>query len=40
MAYNKTEWIANQTLVSAENLNKIEKGIAEAHETLETLGGG
>lgn len=33
MSYSKTSWINNQLpAINAENLNKIEQGIADAHE--------
>ena len=31
MTYNKTNWVSGETLLSAENFNKIEKGIEDAH---------
>ena len=33
MAYEKTNWVDNQTPLSAENLNKMEDGIVEASKT-------
>ena len=33
MAYQKTNWVDNETPISAENLNKIEDGIVEASKT-------
>lgn len=35
MAYTKTQWVNNQPpAIDAENLNKIEQGIYDAHEEL------
>ena len=31
MTYNKTNWVSGETLLSAENFNKMEKGIEDAH---------
>lgn len=33
MAYEKTNWIENETPISAKNLNKIEQGIEDAGKT-------
>lgn len=35
MAYTKTNWQDNVTPVSAQNMNKIEQGIEDAHNSLE-----
>lgn len=32
MAYNKTEWRNGETALSANNLNKMEQGIEDAHK--------
>jgi hypothetical protein len=32
--YNKTVWADNETPISAANMNKIETGIGDAHDTL------
>ena len=37
MAYNKTNWVSGVTLLSAENFNKIEKGIEDAHTTASNI---
>lgn len=34
MAYTKTEWANGATALSAENMNHIETGIKDAHDTL------
>ena len=42
MAYNKTVWNnLSPPAINADNLNKIEQGIADAHDLIEnlTLGG-
>nr|BDD47208.1 hypothetical protein 1 [bacterium] len=36
MAYNKTNWVDDQTAVSASNMNKIEQGIKDAHGIAES----
>ena len=36
MSYKPTVWSDGETPVNAENLNNMEKGIAEAHEGVET----
>ena len=39
MAYTKTAWVNNsKPSISAENLNKIEQGIADAHAIVATPG--
>lgn len=39
MAYTKTEWVNDsKPAISAENLNKIEQGIADAHNIVATPG--
>lgn len=39
MAYTKTTWVNGTTpAVNATNLNKIEQGIADAHDMLTTGG--
>ncbi|WP_313678458.1 hypothetical protein [Corynebacterium stationis] len=39
MAYTKTEWVNDsKPAISAENLNKIEQGIADAHAIVATPG--
>lgn len=37
MAYNKTVWENDKTPVNADNMNKIEQGIADAHELLDGI---
>ena len=39
MAYKKTNWVDNETPISAENLNKMEDGIVEASKTGGVLDG-
>lgn len=36
MAYTKTNWQDNVTPASAQNMNKIEQGIEDAHNTVDT----
>lgn len=38
MSYNKTLWVNGQTVVSAENLNKIEDELEELNIQLSNLG--
>lgn len=37
MPYEKTNFVAFQTVVTAEALNKMEDGIADAHDLLKTF---
>jgi len=37
MPYNKTEWINRVTRLNANNMNKIEQGIQDAHVDIEVL---
>ena len=39
MAYEKTNWVDNETPINAENLNKMEEGIVEASKTGGILAG-
>ena len=34
MAYAKKTWVSGETPLSAENMNNIENGIADAHEDI------
>lgn len=34
MAYNKTTWVNGETALSANNLNKMEQGIEDAHKMV------
>ena len=36
MAYTKTNWVNGETALSADNMNKIEQGIYDAHEGLDS----
>lgn len=38
MAYNKTNWINNQTPINADNLNNIEQGISNLYEAIFPVG--
>lgn len=37
MAYAKKTWVSGETPLSAENMNNIENGIADAHEDISKL---
>lgn len=37
MAYTKKTWVSGETPLSAENMNNIENGIANAHEDISKL---
>lgn len=37
MAYTKKTWVSGETPLSAENMNNIENGIANAHEDISEL---
>ena len=37
MAYNKTTWVSGETLLSAENFNKMEQGIEDAHIAVSNI---
>lgn len=37
MPYEKTNFVAFQTVVTADALNKMEDGIADAHDLLKTF---
>ena len=36
MSYEKTTWVSGETLLSAENFNKMEQGIENADKVLST----
>ena len=36
--YNKVNFVDNITPLSAENLNKMDDGIAKAHERIDSIG--
>ena len=38
MAYEKTNWVENETPINAENLNKIEQGIEDANNIIPSSG--
>lgn len=38
MAYNKTNWINNQTPITADNLNNIEQGISDLYDAIFPIG--
>lgn len=37
MAYTKKTWVSGETPLSAENMNHIEQGVADAHNDISSL---
>lgn len=37
MAYTKKDWVSGETPLSAENMNHMEQGIADAHSDINSL---
>ena len=38
MAYNRTNWINNQTPINADNLNNLEQGISDLYDAIFPIG--
>lgn len=38
MAYNRTNWINNQTPINADNLNNLEQGISDLYDAIFPVG--